>query len=434
MTTHQNRTHYDHLDAADPLTALRELFATPTGVYLCGNSLGLMPRNAPAAVAQVTATEWANDAVNGWAKHGWRERPQQIGDRIAAFIGAQPGETLATDTTAINLYKVLDLALAINAPRSIIITERENFPADMFIMQSLAEQHAAQLWAVTPDELTTKIEEAGDQLAVLCLADVNYRDGSRHNITDLTAAAHTVGALAIWDLAHSAGAAPTNLTAANADFAVGCGYKYLNGGPGAPAFVWAHTKHHATLADPTAPNQPLTSWLGHATPFDFTTTFTPSPGAMHFLTSSPSQIGLAALSAGIATHEAAVQLAGPDALWQKSIELTTLFMTRITQKLPDVFRIVTPTDPTTRGSQVSLAGVGELAGAEQQLIHALAADGVVGDFRVGERRPEWHTPDYLRFGFAPLYTRRVDVVDAVDILEDIVTSGRWRTSTVGGTR
>lgn len=421
MTTlPQFRSDFEALDALDPLASLRDLFDVPQGVYLCGNSLGLMPKQAQQDVARVVS-EWSRDAVGGWDAYQWRQRPLALGDRIGALIGAEADQTLAVDTTAINLYKVIHQALAIAGPtRKIVITERENFPADQFIVQSVARDAGAEVWVVTADEVSAKVAEAGERLAVVTLADVNYRDGSRHDMASVTSAVHAVGGLMVWDLAHSAGAVRVDVLGCGADFAVGCGYKFLNGGPGAPAFVWAHPRHIERFTEAGFPGQPLTGWLGHADPFAFGSEYEPSPGAMHYLCSSPSQLGLAALSTGVGTHEATSPFGGQDALWEKGTALTGHFMRLVADKLGDVVTSVTPSEPSRRGSQVSLACHGELVGHESRIVGALKAAGVVGDFRIGEQRDEWRTADYMRFGFAPLYLRYVDVYDAVEILCDVV--------------
>lgn len=422
-------------DNSDPLRHTHSRFVPYDGIYLCGNSLGLMPRHATTAVNHILHHEWAPHAVTGWAKHHWRERPQQLGNKLAPHLGAQADQILVTDSTSINLYKVLHQALHLtDNDRNIIITERENFPADIFICQSIAKDYGATLITAPADQLHDAITQAGEQLAVVTLADVNYRTGARHNMTELTHHTHQQGGLMIWDLAHSAGAAPINLTETGADFAIGCGYKFLNGGPGAPAFIWANPRHSQHFTDPNYPTQPLTGWLGHHNPFNFTTIYEPSPGPQHYLCSSPSQLHLAALDAGIDTHTIDPELGGWNALWDKSVQLNQLFRQLLDDKIKAAFTVVTPTDPTTHGSQISLQGNGELQGHEKELIHALSQRGVIGDFRIGEQQDNWSTPGLMRFGIAPLYNTRTDIYDTVDILADIIHTGSWQTATDEGAR
>jgi kynureninase len=321
---------------------------------------------------------------------------------------------VAADATSVNLYKVLAAALLlqrIDAPRRRrVVSERDNFPTDLYIAESLARQHGCELVLVGHDEIAAQLD---DRLAVLMLTHVNYRTGRMHDMAALTRAAHAAGALTVWDLAHSAGAVPVDLNGAEADFAVGCGYKYLNGGPGAPAFVWAHPRHTARM-DREQLWQPLSGWLGHAAPFAFTPDYRPAAGVMRFVCGTPSVVAMSALEEGLKAFEAAKPLGGMAALRAKSLALTRLFIDLVEQRCAGHgLACMTPKADALRGSQASFArDEGAYA-----IVQALIARGVVGDFRA---------PEILRFGFTPLYTRFVDVWDAVEHLRAVLDSGQWR--------
>lgn len=408
------------LDADDPLASLREQFDLPPNqIYLDGNSLGALPKATATRVQQVIAQEWGQDLIQSWNKAGWIHQPQRVGDKIARLIGAGPGEVVAADSTSLNLYKALSVALALvkaDAPeRKLIVSERDNFPTDLYIAESLARQHGFELRLVSADEIPTQLNAS---LAVLMLTHVNYRTGQMHDMAAISAVAHAAGALVIWDLCHSVGALPVNLKGAGpdtqaADFAVGCGYKYLNGGPGCPAFVWLHPKHAARM-DAEQRWQPLSGWLGHAAPFEFTPDYRPATGIARFICGSPSAISLAALECGVDTLLAAEPYGGMTALRQKSLALTDLFIHLVEQRCAGHgLELQTPRDPALRGSQVSLL---RTDGA-YAIVQALIARGVVGDFRA---------PGILRFGFTPLYLRFVDVWDAVEQLMQVLQSSEWK--------
>ncbi|MFO1338689.1 MAG: kynureninase [Burkholderiaceae bacterium] len=412
------RTDCAALDAADPLRALRALFTLPPGVnYLDGNSLGVMPAAAPARAAAVVQQEWGEGLIRSWNSAGWITLPQRVGDKIARLIGARPGEVVAADSTSVNLYKVLaaavEIAKAARPGRRVILSERSNFPTDLYIAQSLARQHGFELELASGEQIAERLDE---RVAVLMLTQVNYRSGAIHDMAALTAQAHRAGALALWDLAHSAGAIPVDLHGADADFAVGCGYKYLNGGPGAPAFVWVHPRHVARF------EQPLSGWMGHASPFTFDTGYRPAEGVSRYLCGTPSVVGLSVLECGVDTLLAAEPLGGMAAIRRKSLALSELFLAQVAARGAGLgLRSVSPADPARRGSQVSLACEGASGYAVMQ---ALIERGVIGDFRAGDGTPA--EPDLLRFGFTPLYTRFVDVFDAVTALADILGQGIWR--------
>jgi kynureninase len=421
------------LDAADPLAALRHQFdlaaADAEGlIYLDGNSLGALPSSASARVREVVEKEWGAGLVRSWNTAGWIELATRIGDKIAPLVGAGPGEVIVADSTSANLYKALTAAIALvgHGPsgtaasgevqrRRRIVSERTNFPTDLYIADTVARAHGLELLLVDVDDLPSVLD---DRLAVLLLTHVNYRTGRMFRMAEVTQAAHAVGAFMIWDLAHSAGAVPVELHGggtdhAAPDFAVGCGYKYLNGGPGAPAFVWAHPRHLAWMDD-RGWRQPLSGWLGHAAPFAFTPDYRPAPGIARFICGTPPVISLAALECGIDTVLAAEPCGGLAAIRHKSVALTDLFIELVESTCAGHgLALVTPRDPADRGSQVSFAHPTD----GYPMMQALIARGVVGDFRA---------PDILRFGCTPLYTRFVDVWDAVDRFRLVLETGEWR--------
>lgn len=405
------------LDAADPLAALREQFVLPDDIlYLDGNSLGALPKATAARVQAVVTEEWGQGLIRSWNTAGWIDLSRRVGNKIARLVGAAPDELVVTDSTSINLYKVLSAALAIareDAPqRRVIVSERENFPTDLYMAQSLAAQHSLRLELVEQGQALACLR---DDVAVLLLTQVNYRSGALYDMAAVTAAAHAAGALTIWDLAHSAGAVPVDLGGAQADFAIGCGYKYLNGGPGAPAFVWAHPRHVNRAS------QPLSGWHGHAAPFAFTPDYQPAPGMARYLCGTPTLLSLAALECGVDTVLAAEPLGGMPALRRKSLALSDLFIRLVHEQLSaHPISVATPLDATQRGSQVSLTFDGD----GYAVMQALIARGVIGDFRAGDKTRG--DPDLLRFGFTPLYLRHVDVFDAVLTLRDVLDSGLWR--------
>ena len=411
-------------DADDPLAPLRAQFDLAEGlIYLDGNSLGVLPRATAARVAQVISDEWGRGLIGSWNTAGWMQLPQRVGDKIGRLIGAGPGEVVAADSTSVNLYKVLAAALRMQQEagdgtrpgpgRTVIVSERSNFPTDLYIAESLAGQHGCTLRLVgSPEEIPAALDE---RTALLMLTHVNYRTGRMHDMARLSAAAHAVGALAVWDLAHSAGALPVDLNRDGADFAVGCGYKYLNGGPGAPAFAWVRPAHVSRF------RQPLSGWIGHAAPFAFTPGYAPAEGISRYLCGTPPVLALAALECGVDTMLAAEPLGGLAAIRAKSLALTRLFIALVEERCAGHgLGLVSPDDDEQRGSQVCLSrDEGAYA-----IVQALIARGVVGDFRAGDAADR--LPDILRFGVTPLYTRFVDVWDAVEHLRQVLSSGEWR--------
>jgi len=392
------RSAVQAMDAGDPLAGCREWFALPDGViYLDGNSLGAMPRATPARLTHVLEA-WQRDLIGSWNRHDWIGWPRRVGDRIARLIGARPGEVIVADSTSVNLFKLLAAALQCSHGRRVILTEIDNFPTDLHVAQGLTRLlgDTVELRAVDAADLAGGL---GDDVAVLMLTHVNYRTGAMHDMATLTAATHAVGALALWDLSHSAGAMPLALDEAGADLAVGGGYKFLNGGPGAPAYLFVAERWVERI-------QPvLAGWMGHARPFDFTPAYEPAPGIERLLVGTPPVLSLAALDAGVALFDA-IDLRLVRA---KSVALGTLFRRLVDQECGGLgLRLVSPTDAEQCGSQVSYAHPDGYA-----IVQALIAGGVIPDFRA---------PDVLRFGFAPLYVRHVDVFDAVAALREVLAT------------
>ncbi|MEJ1157525.1 kynureninase [Prosthecomicrobium sp. N25] len=387
-------------DAADPLAGRRDLFAVPPGiVYLDGNSLGVMPKAVPARVARTVETEWGEGLIRSWNSAGWIDLPARVGAKIGRLIGAEPGSVTAADSTSVNLFKVLSAALRLRPGRTRILSDRGNFPTDLYMAQGLirllGDRH--RLDVVAPEAVADAI---GDDLAVLMLTEVDYRTGRRHDMPALTARAQAAGALTIWDLAHSAGAFPVDLAGAGADFAIGCGYKYLNGGPGAPAFAYVAPRHQEAV-EPA-----LSGWMGHAAPFAFDLDYRPAAGIDRLRAGTPSVIGLSALDAALDVFEG-VDLA---VLAAKSASLAALFVAAVAATCPDLV-LASPRDPAVRGSQISFRTPEGYA-----VMQALIARGVIGDFRA---------PDIIRFGFTPLYLSHGEVLDAAATLAAIMSDRLW---------
>jgi kynureninase len=389
-------------DAADPLAPLRDEFHLPSGViYLDGNSLGALPKATATRIDHVVRREWGDDLIRSWNAHDWMGAPRRIGDKIADLVGARPGEVIAADSTSINLFKLLAAALALRPGRPVILTEDGNFPTDVYIAEGLVRLLGGRhrIRRIAAD----KIAAAADaETAVVMVTHVDYRSGRMHDIAALTAAAQSAGALMLWDLSHSAGAVPVDLTGAGADLAVGCGYKYLNGGPGAPAFLYVAEQWQASI-------QPaLSGWLGHASPFAFAPDYHPAAGIARHLVGTPSILALAALEVGVDL----CRRADPAELRRKSLALTDEFIALVDEECGDAGLVLaTPREHHLRGSQVCLRHP-----EGYPIVQALIARGVIGDFRA---------PDILRFGFAPLYLRHVDVWDAVAALRDVLATRAW---------
>jgi kynureninase len=392
-------------DAADPLALFRDEFDLPAGViYLDGNSLGALPKATPARLERVVRREWGDGLIRSWTAHDWIGAPRRIGDKIAALIGAAPGEAIVADSTSVDLFKLLAAALELRPGRATILTEDGNFPTDAYIADGLVRflgrvggRHRVARAAA--DDIAGAVH--GD-VAVVLLTHVDYRSGRMHDMAAITRAAHAAGALMLWDLSHSAGAVPVDLGAAGADLAVGCGYKYLNGGPGAPAFLYVARRHQASI------RPALSGWMGHAAPFEFADAYRPAEGIVRFLAGTPPILSLAALEEGVDL----LRRADPAELRRKSLALTDAFIALVEQECAGAgLALATPLRREVRGSQVCLAHPEGYA-----IVQALIARGVIGDFRA---------PDILRFGFAPLYIRYVDVWDAVAMLRDVTASRAW---------
>jgi kynureninase len=392
------RAAAEAMDSRDPLASCREWFALPPGIiYMDGNSLGALPVATAGRVAQVVDA-WGQDLVGSWNRHDWIGWPRRTGDRIARLIGARPGEVIVADSTSINVFKLLAAAIQLNPGRRVILSDADNFPTDLYVAQGLERLlgGAVEVRAVEADELPSAL---GADVCVLMLTHVNYRTGAMHDMAGLTARAHAAGALALWDLSHSAGAMPIALNDAGVDLAVGGGYKFLNGGPGAPAYAFVAERWHARL-EPV-----LLGWMGHARPFEFTGVYEPASGVERLLVGTPPVLSLAALDGGLELFE------GVDLrlVRAKSIALGGLFRRLVEQECAELgLRLVSPADPEQCGSQICYAHPDGYA-----IVQALIAQGVVGDFRA---------PDVLRFGLTPLYLRYAEVFDAMVALRDILTT------------
>ncbi|HEY1559525.1 MAG TPA: kynureninase [Caulobacteraceae bacterium] len=390
------------LDRTDPLAGLRDRFVLPEGViYLDGNSLGPLAKAARVRIADVVEREWGRGLIRSWNDAHWIEAPQRVGDKIAHLIGARPGEVVVADSTSVNLHKLLVAALRAQTGRATILTETGNFPTDLYVAHGAAAAVAgARVKAVDPAALETAID--GDT-AVVLVTHVHYKSADRRDMAGLTAAAHRAGALILWDLSHSAGAVPLDLAGSEADLAVGCGYKFLNGGPGAPAFLFVAERHHASLSPA------LTGWMGHAAPFDFSDDWRPAEGISRFLTGTPPILGLAGLEAGVDLSLEVDQTA----LSRKAEDLWNLFAQLMETRLASQgFSLLTARDPVQRGSHIAYAHPEGF-----RIMQALIACGVIGDFR---------EPDVVRFGLTPLYLSFEDIWRAVEVLAGIMAGGAWR--------
>ncbi len=379
----------------------RDQFYLPNGIiYLDGNSLGPVPKAAAARVQQAVTDEWGEQLITAWNKAGWFHQPRDLGNRLAPIIGAQNGSVVIGDTLSIKVYQALAAGLNLRPERTVILTDSGNFPTDLYMAEGLIKviDRDIELKVVLPEEVGKHLDET---VAVMMLTQVDYRTGRLHDMAELTKKAHEVGAVALWDLAHSAGALPVDLEACHPEFAVGCTYKYLNAGPGAPAFIYTRPD----LADKAEPA--LSGWMGHNKPFSFERTYTPSPSVERMRVGTPPVLQMAALSAALDIWED-VSLHDIRA---KSIELSELFIAEVEKRCPE-FLLISPRDSALRGSQVSFAFE-----HGYPVIQALIADGVIGDFR---------EPNVMRFGFTPLYIEREDVLNAVCILEKIMREKSWQ--------
>ena len=391
------------LDGADPLDGFRDRFTLPDGViYLDGNSLGALPKAAVERVHQVVTGEWGEGLIRSWNASdlgvGWINLPQRIGAKIAPMIGARASEVIVADSVSANLFKLISAALTMRPGRKVILSELGNFPTDLYMIQGLQEQGLAEQRLAAREQIADAFD---DDVALLLLTHVHYKSGAMHDMAALTNAAHEAGALVLWDLSHTGGAMPVDLNAVGADFAVGCGYKYLCGGPGAPAYAFVAGRHHETLS------QPLSGWMGHARPFAFDDAYIPAPGVDRLLCGTPQVLSMSALEVGVDL----IAEIGVDRLYAKSQALSEFFLECLSDR--DIaLELVSPSDSIRRGSQPRFRHENAYA-----ICQALIARGVIGDFR---------DPDILRLGFAPAYLRFEDMAEAVRHLAEVLQTGEWQ--------
>ena len=395
------RDRAEALDRDDAIASVRARFRLPDKViYLDGNSLGALPANVPAAVDDAVERQWGTDLIGSWNGNGWWTLPGRVGDRIGALVGAAPGQVMCGDSTSVQLFQALVALARLNPRRRTIVTDSGGFPTDQYLAESVARMLDLRLVRVPPDAIDTVL---GEDTAVVAIGAVDYRTGERWDAAALTELIHAAGAFALWDLAHCAGVAPFDLDGIGADAAVGCSYKYLNGGPGAPAWIYLPTRHQQ------AADLPLTGWHGHAAPFELDDSFTPAPGIERARIGTPHVLSMLALESALDVFDE-VSIADVRA---KSLALTQFVIDYVDRCLPEL-EVVTPRDPERRGGQVSLRHPDAYA-----ITQALIARGVIGDFRA---------PDLVRFGFVPLYLRFAEVLDALETLRDVVDLARVRRS------
>ncbi|MFF5550541.1 kynureninase [Streptomyces olivaceoviridis] len=391
------------LDADDPLAHLRDRFLLPPDVvYLDGNSLGPLPAAVPPVLTDVVTRQWGTDLIGSWNGNGWWEAPLRVGDAIGALIGAAPGQTVAGDSTSVQLYTALDAAASLRPDRALLVTDPDHFPTDRYVAAAVAERRGLELRRVPPADLPRFLRTEGDRVAVVSYSPVDFRTGELYDMRDVTQDAHRAGALVLWDLCHAAGALPVQLDALGVDLAVGCGYKFLSGGPGAPAYLYVARRHHRDL------HTPVPGWTGHADPFGLGRDYAPAPGIARARIGTPPILSLLALEAALTVYDG-VDLAEVRA---KSLSLTG-FLLRCADELlaPFGFTCVTPADPGRRGSQVSLRHPHAHA-----LVQALADHGVIADMRA---------PDLLRFGVNALYTTHRELLTAARHLRDIAAEAAY---------
>ncbi|MFF4650148.1 kynureninase [Streptomyces sp. NPDC001380] len=392
------------LDAADPLAALRDRFLLPEGVvYLDGNSLGALPAAVPAALEDAVRRQWGTDLIRSWNDNGWWQAPQRVGDAVGRLLGAAPGQVLAGESTSVQLFNALTAAARLRPGRPLLLTDPDQFPTDQYIADSVGRLLGLEVRRVPARELAAALAADGDRVAVTVYGPVDYRTGELYDVAALTAAAHRAGALALWDLCHAAGCLPLELDAHGVDLAVGCGYKYLSGGPGAPAFLYVAHRHQDAF------DQPLTGWNGHAEPFAMEGSYRPAPGIGRARVGTPPMLSLLALEAALTAFD------GVDTVQvrAKSVSLTE-FLLECADRLLDGlgFTVATPREADRRGSQVSLRHPDAYP-----LVQALAARGVIGDMRA---------PDLVRLGVNALYVSHADVLAAVRELREAAVSGEYR--------
>ena len=387
-------------DASDPLRAFRDRFDLPPNVvYLDGNSLGALPRATRQRIAEVVAEEWGVGLIRSWNDCDWIRAPRRVGDKIARLIGAEPGEVIVADSTSANLFKLINVALTARPGRREVLSEPGNFPSDLYVIDGALRGLPDRRVRLEPAD--GLIDAISEDTALVLLTQVHYKTAAMHDMRAITARAHEKGALVLWDLSHSVGALQVDLNGCDADFAVGCGYKYLNGGPGAPAFLFVAHRHLAGSVSP------LSGWMGHDKPFDFVDGYAPAAGIERFLCGTPPILGLLSLECGVDL----LLEAGAAALQAKSQRLCQLFISLVQDMCGDQLQLLSPMDARARGSHLAYAHPNGYA-----VMRALIDRGVIGDFRA---------PDTLRFGVTPLYTRYEDVWHAVVTLRDVLQTQCW---------
>ena len=397
-----DRNSLEKRDTEDTLAKFRRRFRLPEGlIYMNGNSLGPLTQDASDRMAAAINEEWGSQLIRGWNSAGWYDIPERLGDKIGKLVGASPGESVVSDSTSVNLFKATAAACSLRPGRTKIVTEAGNFPTDLYVLDGLCRFSQGRL-TVDVRPRTEVVDAIDRDTAALVLTHVHYVTSEVFPMAEITAAAHAAGALTVWDLSHSVGAIPVDLNAANADFAVGCGYKHLNGGPGAPAFIYAAARHHADM------QQPLSGWFGHANPFEVRDNFVPAAGIRRLLCGTTGVLGGTALEAGVDL----MLEADAEALRQKSHALSTLFVDLVGEFATEFGRVLrSPPEAADRGAHVSYAHE-----SGYSIMQNLIARGVIGDFRA---------PDNMRFGFSPLFMRYTDCFDAAAILHDILASRSW---------
>lgn len=399
-----NHNDISRLDGSDPLAHKRDQFLLPeNSVYLDGNSLGCLPVAARQRAHEVVEHQWGQDLITSWNKHGWIDLPVKVGEKLAPLIGAASGQTICCDSISVNLFKILSAALLMRPGRKVIVSQHNNFPTDLYMaqgLQTLVGEDRCELRLLEDEEIPGQLD---DSVAILMLSHVNFRTGRIYDMQALTDQAHKHGILVLWDLAHSAGVYTVELDRCQVDFAVGCGYKYLNGGPGAPAFVYVARRHHDSFF------QPLGGWMGHKAPFDFDIHYQPADGISRLLAGTPPVVSMSILDAALDVFRDVDMRQ----VREKSLGLSGLFMTLMDQyaELADL-RCISPVDEAERGSQLAYCHADAFA-----ICQALIAHGIVADFRA---------PDILRVGFSPLYLRYVDIRQSVETLARIMREELWR--------
>jgi kynureninase len=393
-----NRSDCEALDARDPLASLRQEFTLPEDViYLDGNSLGPLQRKVIDRIENTVSSEWSKDLIRSWNTNDWIKLPLSTGEKIAPLIGAGPDQVVCTDSTSINHFKLIAAALSLRPDRTVVLSTTDNFPTDLYMVEGLASliPERCELKLVAPDQLVDTIDES---VAAVTLTEVNFRTGERHDMARINEAAHQAGSLTIWDLSHSAGAVPVNLDDCNVDFAFGCGYKFLNGGPGAPAYLYVAKRHQGA-------SQPLSGWMGHARPFEFESTYEPAEGMMRFTSGTPGIIGLSALNAALDIW----QQTSVEAVYAKAASLADVLVQRLrTEPLLSDLKLVGPGPRNDGGSQLCLSHPKAYG-----IVQALIERNVIGDFR---------EPDIVRLGICPLYLSHSDVFEATERLIDVMKS------------